>query len=180
MPRKAFKRGSDNRSNMIPKACIMCAIERAGQSYGEVLGMGQPTTQMIDHAFGKRVVSGSLMLSDGALAMKNYFTKKEDIDLQTLKSTMTGRHIGGDPEIRGIYHIQTVNNFHNRLQRFMRKYNGVSTKYLNHYVGLFVWVENHKHLASPLESALKPHIVAEDAYITAEMLINRPPLPSVA
>ena len=180
MPRKAFQRGSDNRSNDVPKACIMCAVERNGQSYGEVLGQGQPTTKMVDHAFGKRIAPDSIMLSDGALAMKNYFAKKDDIELIKLKSSVSGRHRGGDPEIRGIYHIQTVNNFHNRLQRFLRRYNGVSTKYLNHYVSLFVWIENHKSMESRLEDSLKTYISEKGTYITSKSLPEREPVPCVA
>lgn len=180
MPRRAFHRGSDNRSNDVPKACIMCAVERNGQSYGEVLGLGQPTTKMVDHAFGKRIVPDSIMLSDGALAMKNYFAKKDNIELIKLKSSVSGRHRGGDPEIRGIYHIQTVNNFHNRLQRFLRRYNGVSTKYLNHYINLFVWIENHKLMESRLEDTLQRYICEKDTYIASKNLPDRAPVPCVA
>ena len=180
MPRMAFHRGSDNRSNDVPKACIMCAVERNGQSYGEVLGQGQPTTKMVDHAFGKRIVPDSIMLSDGALAMKNYFAKKDNIELIKLKSSVSGRHRGGDPEIRGIYHIQTVNNFHNRLQRFLRPYNGVSTKYLNHYINLFVWIENHKSMDSRLEETMKTYISEKGTYIASKSLPDREPIPNVA
>lgn len=180
MPREPFKRGSDNRSNNVPKACVMCAVERNGQSYGEVLGAGQPTTAMIDHAFGKRVIPDSIMLADGALAMKNYFTKKTNVELIRLQSTVSGSHHGGAPEIRGIYHIQSVNNFHNRLQRFLRRYNGVSTKYLNHYVGLFVWIENHKAMEARLEDILNAVISEADSYIAQQSLFNQAAIPSVA
>lgn len=180
MPRKAFQRGSDNRSNNMPKACVMCAVERNGQSYGEVLGAGQSTTKMVTHAFEKRIVSDSIMLSDGGKALSNYFAKKNIIELITLKSSMSGSHKGGDPEIRGIYHIQTVNNFHTRLQRFLRCYNGVSTKYLNHYVNLFVWIENHKALESRLEDSLRRYISEKATYVTASRLFERDAVPCVA
>ena len=180
MPRAPFKRGSDNRSNNVPKACVMCAVERNGQSYGEVLGQGQPTTKMVAHAFEKRIVPDSIILADGALAMKNYYAQKTNIELIRLLSSVTGKHRGGDPEIRGIYHIQTVNNFHNRLNRFLRCYNGVSTKYLNHYVGLFVWIENHKAMDVKLEDALISDISKIRTYIPAVNLFDRLPIPCIA
>lgn len=180
MPRKAFQRGSDNRSNNVPKACIMCAVERNGQSYSEVLGAGQSTTKMVTYAFEKRIVPDSIMLSDGGKALVNYFSKKNSIELITLKASVSGNHNGGDPEIRGIYHIQTVNNFHTRLQRFLRKYNGVSTKYLNHYVNLFVWIENHKSMESRLEDTLQSHISEKGTYIASKDLPDRAPIPCVA
>ena len=180
MPREAYRRGTDNRSNNVPKACVMCAVERNGQSYGEVLGAGQSTTKMVIYAFEKRIVSDSIMLSDGGKALSNYFAKKGNIELITLKSSMSGSHKGGDPEIRGIYHIQTVNNFHTRLQRFLRCYNGVSTKYLNHYVNLFVWIENHKTMEARLEESLKTYIAEKATYVTANSLFDRAAIPSVA
>ncbi len=178
MPRKAFQRGSDNRSNDVPKACIMCAVERNGQSYGEVLGLGQPTIKMITHAFENRIIPESIMLSDRALAMKNYFARKTDVELIRLQSTVSGRHRGGDPEIRGVYHIQTVNNFHKRLQSFLLKYNGVATKYLNHYVNLFVWIENHKALDNKLEASMKTYISGKNTYVPANSLFGLPALPA--
>ena len=180
MPREPYKRGTDNRSNNMPKACIMCAVERNGQSYGEVLGAGQSNTKMVTYAFENRVAPDSIMLSDGGRALFNYFSKKTDVDLLTLKSSMSGSHKGGDPEIRGIYHTQTVNNFHHRLDDFLRRYTGVATKYLNHYVGLFVWIENHKKMEAALEDSLRVHLEAAGGYVPASALFAQAPIPSVA
>ena len=35
---------------------------------------------------------------------------------------------------KGIYNIQHINSYHSQLKRFMRGFNGVSTKYLNNYL----------------------------------------------
>ncbi len=37
---------------------------------------------------------------------------------------------------KGIYNIQHINSYHSQLKRFMKGFNGVSTKYLNNYL---VW-----------------------------------------
>lgn len=178
MPRKAFQRGSDNHSNKVPKACVMCAVERNGQSYGEVIGLGQPNEKMVTHAFENRVVSGSLVLSDYAAAIKNYFSKKTDVDLIRLQSTADGSRHSKIPEVRGIYHIQTVNNFHKRFHDFLLRYNGVATKYLNHYVNLFVWIENHKALEHALEESMKSYISEKETYIPARIILDLPALPA--
>ena len=180
MPREPYSRGTDNRSNNLPKACVMCAVERNGQSYGEVLGVGQSTKKMVTYAFEKRVVPDSIMLSDGGKAISNYLAKKDKIEHITLKSSMSGSHKGGDPEIRGIYHIQTVNNFHKRLDDFLRPYNGVATKYLNHYVSLYVWIENHKKMEAELEDSLLKYIGEKSVYIPARSLFAREYIPTVA
>lgn len=180
MPRESYKRGSDNRSNNLPKACVMCAVERNGQSYGEVLGVGQSTTKMVTHAFEIRVAPDSIMLSDGGRAISNYLSKRENIDHITLRSSMSGSHKGGDPEIRGIYHIQTVNNFHKRLDDFLRPYNGVATKYLNHYVSLYVWIENYKKVEDTLEDSLMKYLEEKAGYVPARSLFALNPIPAVA
>ena len=180
MPREPYQRGTDNRSNTMPKACVMCAVERNGQSYGEMLGAGQSTKAMVTYAFEKRVAPDSIMLSDGGRALFNYFSSKKDVDHITLKSSTSGSHKGGDPEIRGIYHTQTVNNFHHRLDDFLRRYAGVATKYLNHYVSLFVWIENHKKMEAPLEDSLKRYLGARGSYVPAKNLFAQYPVPSVA
>ena len=55
------------------------------------------------------------------------FTKSNGIKLVQLKA-------GKDK--KGIYNIQHINNYHSQLKRFIRGFNGVSTKYLNNYL---VW-----------------------------------------
>lgn len=184
MPRKAYKRGSDNRSNKAPKACVMCAIERNGQSYSEVLGIGQPNIKMISHAFENRVAAGAIMLADRALAMKSYFDKQDNIGLIRLKSNVNGRkgrHDKGKPEIRGTYHIQTVNNFHKRLHDFLRGYLGVSTKYLNHYVNLLVWIENHKTIPNiDLRHELYTSLSQRGHYTPLRDITALPAIPVVA
>lgn len=48
---------------------------------------------------------------------------------------------------KGIYHIQHVNNFHNRLKTWMERFQGVVMKYLDNYVYWFRWLELGKNLA---------------------------------
>lgn len=184
MPRKAYKRGTDNRSNKAPKACVMCALERMGQSYGEVLGVGQPTVKMVSYAFEGRVAPDSVVLSDRALAMKSFFEKKDDITLIRLKSSVTGRqgrHDGGKPEIRGSFHIQNINNMHYRLRKALEPYCGVSTKYLNHYLNLFIWIENHKNIPKiNLHRELCASLNQAGHYTTLQNITSLPPTPAVA
>lgn len=180
MPREALTRGSDNRSNKIPKACVMCAVERKGQSYAEVLGLGQPTNKMTAHAFEGRIAPDSIVLSDRARAIKHFFDGKTNIQLIRMQSTADGSRHSKIPEVRGVYHIQTVNNYHNRVHRFLRRYNGVSTKYLNHYIALFAWIENHKMMENKLEASLKEYIGKKSNYTTASVLFNKEPVPHVA
>ena len=42
---------------------------------------------------------------------------------------------------KGIYHIQNVNNYHMRLKRWMDRFNGVASKYLDNYVAWFRFLD---------------------------------------
>jgi hypothetical protein len=43
----------------------------------------------------------------------------------------------GQRVIAGVYHIQNVNAFDSRLKNWMRRFQGVATKYLDSYLGWF-------------------------------------------
>lgn len=182
MPREPYKRGSDNKSANGSKACVMCAIERNGQFYSEVMGKGQLTTKRVEYAFKNRILPESLVLSDGSTSIKKFFVDNKSIELVQLKSTINPKNkSGGTPEIRGTYHIQTVNNLHRRLRDFLKRYNGVATKYLNHYINLFIWIENHKKFADTnIKEQMQAYITDKDTYFKACDLYNMPSVPCVA
>ena len=182
MPRESYKRGSDNKSAIGSKVCVMCAVERNGQFYGEVLGKGQLTKKRVEYAFKERIMPESLVLSDNSWSIRKYFMKNESVELVHLKSTVNPKNKrGGTPEIRGTYHIQTVNNLHRRLRDFLKRYNGVATKYLSHYINLFIWVENHKKLADTgIKKQMQEYITGKDTYFKASDLYGMPSVPCVA
>lgn len=43
--------------------------------------------------------------------------------------------------VKGLYHIQNVNNYHSRLKGWMQRFNGVATKYLDHYLSWFQFLD---------------------------------------
>ena len=49
--------------------------------------------------------------------------------------------------IRHIYHIQNVNAFHSRLKKWMDRFKGVATKYLDNYLTWFRFVDAHSREA---------------------------------
>ena len=53
--------------------------------------------------------------------------------------------------LAGVYHIQNANAYHSRLKEWMRRFHGVATKYLDHYLGWRRMIEIFgKHLNSTL------------------------------
>ena len=53
--------------------------------------------------------------------------------------------------LAGVYHIQHANAYHSRLKEWMRRFHGVATKYLDHYLG---WRRMIETFGDHLNSAL--------------------------
>lgn len=181
MPRKSYKRGSDNHHHKSPQACIMCAVERGGQVYSEMIGVGRPDVRMISRAFSSRLAQESIVLSDKAASTKSYFKTVPYAELIQLRSHVGSNENTHKAEVKGAYHIQNVNNFHKRLGFFLQRYNGVATKYLDHYLSLFVWIENlRKAGTESLQCQTKAYVIRTNTYAKADELVARPPVPYAA
>ena len=53
----------------------------------------------------------------------------------TRPASHVGLNLNAGERTCGIYHIQSVNNYDSRLKTWMRRFNGVATKYLDSYLG---------------------------------------------
>lgn len=126
MPRKAHKRGHSThlRGLSHEKVCVPCAVNRNGLSISKITNTGRVSTKDLHHIYDGRIDENSTLVTD---KMNSYvrFTKANSIDLVQLK---TGK------SKKGIYNIQHINSYHSQLKKFMRSFNGVSTKYLNNYL----------------------------------------------
>ena len=60
--------------------------------------------------------------------------------------TMTKKRNGSKKEYvkKGIYHLNNINNYHSRLKKWISRFNGVSTKYLQLYLVWFQFLDNRK------------------------------------
>lgn len=180
MPRKSYQRGNDNTAPLCEKVCVMCAIERKGNVYGGVIGLGAASTYTLKHVFDDRILDDSIVVTDKASGLKKYFETRSLEHIQTA-ARINSRSPLSPPEIKGVYHIQNVNNLHHRFRRFMHDYNGVATKYLSNYLNLYIWIENHKNIDNiKLDDALFDYTIRQNNYIPTRLLFNLPPTPSVA
>ena len=73
------------------------------------------------------VAKDTVLVSDGARAYAS-FAFEAGIGHVGLKGLRGERR-------RGVFHIQNVNAYHSRLKTWMRRFNGVATKYLPNYLG---------------------------------------------
>ncbi len=73
------------------------------------------------------VAKDTVPVSDGARAYAS-FAAENGMGYEALDASKGERR-------RGVFHIQNVNAYHSRLKTWMRRFNGVATKYLPTYLG---------------------------------------------
>ncbi len=147
-----------------------CAVNRNGLSISKITNTGRVSTRDLHHIYDGRIKTNSTLVTD---KMNSYvrFTNANGIDLVQLK---TGK------AKKGIYNIQHINSYHSQLKRFMRGFNGVSTKYLNNYL---VWnnlVNYAKESDMEKRNIFLTFVLATLKTAKCRDLSNRPAVPLVA
>ncbi len=77
-------------------------------------------------------------MSGGSRAYKNFAS--------TNKVTHEAVNLSKNEHLRDAYHIQNMNAYHSRLSGWMNRFNGVATKYLDHYMGWRRMLETYKDI----------------------------------
>ena len=122
--RDARKRGfSSYVGSKRSKVCVLTAIDRNKASFTKPVGFGGLEKDDVI-LLQRHLVKDSVLITDGNRTYRNL----HDIKLKTLKF--------GKPENK-VYHLNNINNFHSMLKKFMVRFNGVATKYLDYYVEYF-------------------------------------------
>ncbi len=172
MPREPHKRGNSThvRGLSSEKVCVPCAVNRSGMSIAKVSNTGRVSTKDLHEIYDGRIDPSATLVTD---KMNSYvrFSNANGIELVQLK---TGK------AKKGIYNIQHINSYHSQLKRFMKSFNGVSTKYLNNYL---IW---HNFVNYAKESDVEKRAILLSYVLTTlktdrnSSLSNRPALPLVA
>lgn len=160
MPRPARKRGGTNvRGISKEQVCVPCGIDRNGNVFGKVSNLGKISKDKLNKVFGDRISDRSIICSDGEKSYKG-FVKGHGYKHIVIKS---GQYKNG------IYHLNHINGYHNGLKGFIRRFNGVSTKYLNNYI---VWNNIKKMCISIIDG-----IVEMECLMRYSTFANRPLIP---
>ena len=128
--RKPRKRGGKATKRGISKeqACILIARDRAGHTVSTY--MESFDDKSLKHTLKPRLSKGVLLCTDGLNVYKK-FTRQANISHQPLNTK------AGIRTIDKVLHIQNVNAYDSRFRKWMLRFNGVATKYLQNYIGWF-------------------------------------------
>lgn len=132
MPRPSRKRGKQVKKRGVSKeqVCVGTALDRQGNLIIELLCTGRMTSDELKNLYTNRIGEGSILCTD---SHKSYIQFAEDMELEH-KRIKRGKHT------EDIYHIQHINSLHSNLKKWMNRFNGVATKYLNNYMKWHKWI----------------------------------------
>jgi transposase-like protein len=129
LPRKARKRGGKaaKRGLSHEQVSVLVARDRAGVTADCVLKATDATT--LAAALKPIVPIDVVLCTDGSGALAAA-ARQLGIEHHAV-------NLSAGVRVDGAWHIQNVNAYHSRLKTWVRKFNGVATRYLENYLGWF-------------------------------------------
>ncbi|MYH39349.1 MAG: IS1595 family transposase [Rhodospirillaceae bacterium] len=131
LPRKAHKRGGqvNKRGASKEQVCVLTAVDRDKNDWMKPVCLGNLSKKYLDGDFANAISPDSVLVTDGHRAYNGFATK----------AGLTHERVGIRPHKGAAYHVQNINSLHSQLKRFMRRFNGVATKYLDNYLVFWQW-----------------------------------------
>jgi len=151
MKRPARKRGTQGKPRGIGqnKAAVIVSTDRKKSLKMTLSTMGRITKLDIVESFQTPLNSETILCSDGHVCYKGY-SKDHNLRHVVLRSDLK------QFAKKGGYHIQHVNELHNRLKKWIGgTFWGVSTKYLQNYLNWFYLREKLKFESITVEKVVK-------------------------
>ena len=141
LSRKPRKRGTKATSRGLSAkdwVPVLTARDRAKNTVEAILP--KVTSVEIEKQLVDKLVKDCVFCSDGHKAYIKF----------TNENNLIHRRLNVAKKIRVIdkvFHIQNVNAYHSSLKRWIARFHGVATKYLDHYLGWHRFMNNHKNLS---------------------------------
>jgi transposase-like protein len=127
LDRPARKRGgsASKRGLSREQVPVLIARDRTKATTDQILP--DRSEKSITGVLGPLVAPDAILVSDGAQAYRAFADKANILHV--------GLVVSQGERSWGVYHIQNVNAYTSQLKRWMRRFNGVATKYLDSYLG---------------------------------------------
>jgi hypothetical protein len=137
--RKSRKRGGKAKYRGISndQVCVLVARDRQKMTYSGVLGLRRIRTTKLDEAISSHLSDKNVLCTDSWRAFSSYANKKGLVHYR-FKSD-------GNQRVKGVYHIQNVNSYQSLLKKWMDGFNGVATKYLQHYLAWYRYIDSKEY-----------------------------------
>lgn len=132
LERAPRKRGNENAKTLKEnKLGVLVATDRTGNKMARVVGRSTMNKKALEEALGGKVDKTAVLCTDSYKVYQG-LAKREGLKHVAVSS------LGKSTQKNKAFHIQTVNSTHSAIRKFLERYNGVSTKYLQNYLYWFI------------------------------------------
>ena len=156
LDRPARRRGGSARRRGLSheQVCILVARDRTGKTVDFVTGRAPLTRLHLHRCLAPVVAPDILLVTDGHPAYRA-FAREAGIAHRAV-------NLAAGVRVAGALHVQNVNAYHSRFKQWLRRFNGVASRYLPNYLG-WRWAVDGARIGSPemlLRAALRafPHL----------------------
>lgn len=118
------------------KISVMVATDRKGNQTMKVAKIGRIDAEIVERTIGGLINPENVLCSDSHPSIISW-AKQKKLEHHTFVASR--QHVKNK-----CYHVQHVNSMANLYERWVRRFNGVSTKYLGQYLNWFVFLEKTK------------------------------------
>jgi transposase-like protein len=150
LERESFKRPSDRKTKRgisNDKVSVVVACDRIGNTTMQVAKIGRIEANSLEKTIGSRITKDNILCSDSHPSIIAWAKSKE---LEHHTFVANKNHIKNK-----CYHVQHVNSIDNRYERWVSKFYGIATKYLQNYLNWFMFVEKSKKSLQPIKDLAK-------------------------
>jgi len=136
--RNPRKRGGSSKYRGISheQVCVLVARDRDKNTVSKVTCMGRIIKSQVETTIGQYLSEDNILCTD---SWRAYMTYAKDKGLEHYRIKSDGKsHV-----IKGIYHIQNVNSYHQRFKKWINRFNGVASKYLDNYLSWFRFLDSN-------------------------------------
>lgn len=148
--RKAYKRPSDRKTKRgvsNDKVSIIVATDRNNNPTMKFAKTGRIDADSIEQTIGGLIDVENILCSDAHPSIKSWASGKS---LEHHTFIASKQHVKNK-----CYHVQHVNSLDNLYERWVKKFYGISTKYLSQYLNWFVFIRKMKKSNEPIIDLIK-------------------------
>lgn len=150
LERKSYKRPSDRqkkRGISNDKVSLMVATDRNGHPMMRVAKIGRIDVESVEETIGSFLDKSNVVCSDSHPSIVAW-AKNKDLEHHTFIASK--QHIKDK-----CYHVQHINALDSLYEKWVKRFNGVATKYLPQYLNWFILLRKLKQSINPILDFVK-------------------------
>ena len=167
LERKPRKRGTDfkrnQKSDEITTVQVVTAVQRNGEKYLKAVESKRLSKDQITKALDGKLADNAILITDKHPSYKAFAKDYPNIKHKAL---LAKEHIDKNDKT---IHLQKVNNVHSQLRKFLRPFNGVSSKYLQNYLNWYAYIDKIQNSKTTIKQWCITMLLTDQAYQLFEL-----------